>query len=294
MRPSASSTPPASTTSTSSSVASIVRSTRRALRWSSTMRIFMFAPACCKRDAVAVEGYGPFGPDHVRRRDAYNESRASLYPYRVDSPAVGADDSLGDREAKPRATRLGREPRRKELRRVALEARPVVPDDEIGTVVVGAPGDADAAARSARVDRVGHEVDEHLGDLVGVAAKRGVARDDDLEAAAPQGVAQEHLGARGEVADGHGLPVDAVPDHAAQPRDEPLEAVDLFAPDVDLFRVERRVGRVAPEDRAEEVDGVAHLVRNLGGDGLDERQPLGLPRRGLLLAAPLELGIAVG
>ena len=39
-------------------------------------------------------------------------------------------------------------------------------------------------------------------------------------------------------------------DHAAQPGDEALETVDLFAADVDLLGVERRVGRVAPEDGA--------------------------------------------
>ena len=51
---------------------------------------------------------------------------------------------------------------------------------------------------------------------------------------------------------------------------------------------------LAPEDGAEEVDGVADLVRDLGGDGLDQRDALGLPRGRLLLPPPLELGVAVG
>ena len=118
-------------------------------------------------------------------------------------------------------------------------------------------------------------------------------RDDESRGATGQRVAQEHLGARGQVGHGDRPPVDAVPDHAPEPRDEALEAVDLFAADVDLLGVERGVGRVAPEDGPEEVDGVAHLVRDLGGDRLDEREALGLPRGGLLLPASLELGVAM-
>ena len=67
------------------------------------------------------------------------------------------------------------------------------------------------------------------------AASRGTSTS---RRAAAEGVAQEQLGARRQVGDGHGAPVDAVPDHAAQAGDEALEALDLFAADVDLLGVE--------------------------------------------------------
>ena len=93
---------------------------------------------------------------------------------------------------------------------------------------------------------------------------------------------------------GHGdvAPLDAMPDHAAQAGDEALEAVDLLAADVDLLGVERRAAVSRRKTDAEEVDGVADLVRDLGGDRLHERHALGLPGGGLLLAALLELGVA--
>ena len=148
--------------------------------------------------------------------------------------------------------------------------------------------------RAARVDGVGDEVDEHLRDLVGVAAQRRRRAGRRPRGCGRSRASRRSISARAaRSATRHGAPLDAVADHAAQARHEALEAVDLFAADVDLLGVERRVGRVAPEDGAEEVDGVAHLVGDLGGDRLDEREALGLPRGGLLLPAPLELGVAV-
>src|SRR6201999_3575296 len=121
---SASSMPPASRTSTSSSVASIVRSTRRALRWSSTIRIFMFVPAGVNRHVVAAGGQRGlvFADGDVGARDGDDEAGAALDPVGADAPAVGPDDALGDGQAQPCTSGLGGEPGREEVRGIGLEA----------------------------------------------------------------------------------------------------------------------------------------------------------------------------
>ena len=83
-----------------------------------------------------------------------------------------------------------------------------------------------------------------------------------------------------------------MPDDPPQTRHQPFQPIDLLAADVDLFLVELGVLLVATEDRAKEVDRVADLVGDLGGDGLHQRDAFGLPGGGLLFAPLLQLRVA--
>ena len=128
-----------------------------------------------------------------------HEARPAVDARRVDAPAVRAHDALGDRQAKPRAARLGREPGREELRRIDLEPRPVVPHHELARHHPSGSSHSDAPATARRVDRVGDEIDEHLRRLVRVAAHRRVPRNCTSRARARERVAEQHLDARREI-----------------------------------------------------------------------------------------------
>src|SRR5690242_3000191 len=104
---------------------------------------------------------------------------------------------MRDGEAEARAARFGRVPGREETRR-------------------GAPSDAGAPVRAARVHRVRHEVYQHLCELIGIATQSRVGADLELDLELAERVAQQRLDTRAELGDGRRASLDAMRDHAFQ------------------------------------------------------------------------------
>ena len=94
--------------------------------------------------------------------------------------------------------------------------------------------------RPGGVERVGEQVDEDLGHLVHVAADGASVPDVDREGAVAER-SREHLGAIAELDHVGQAALEVLGRHAAQARDEALEAIDLLAADVDVLVVEALV-----------------------------------------------------
>src|SRR5579872_3727072 len=183
------------------------------------MTIFMpLVSACCSPLNGRVGSYTRAVAGHVAAGNRNEEARMSLGPHSVHAPSVGSHDPLRDREPQPRPTNLRRKPWREKARGVPVEPGPVVPNDELGSVPRRGPPHADLALGRRRVDGIGHEVDEYLRDLVGVAPEPRVGGNVRAKDPAAKHIPKKYFGPRDQVLDGHDPPLDAMADHLAQDR----------------------------------------------------------------------------
>jgi hypothetical protein len=84
--------------------------------------------------------------------------------------------------------------------------------------------------------------------------------------------------------------------HPFQARHEPLQAVDFFAPYVDVIVGQFDALRAALEQRSEIINRVADFMGNFGRDGFDQSFTLSAPGFRLLPAPLLQLlvGLRMG
>src|SRR5215468_3377683 len=210
-----------------------------------------------------------------------------------DDPAMLGDDSVADRQAQPGAARLGGEEGREEMAlRVLRHTGAVVRDgDGQELIAVRAPpdvvarldacGDDELPVPAEGVDRVPHQVEEHLRQL-------GAVAEDGREA-------RVELGAQSDVAKLGSLPLqgeDVVQDavdverrdlelrrrtQSAQLLDEPVEPVDLTDDDVGGLHL-RGVAKPGAEQLRGTLDAaqrVPDLVRQPESHGAHRGEPVG-------------------
>src|SRR5882724_11307003 len=260
----------ASDTSTLTRVSRMDRKTRRALRWSSTIRTFIDSPACVQL-AVGVTGV----------RDIEYEGGSSFGPPHSDGPSEISDQLLHHRQSQAGAITLGGGPGREEgTLESRRDSRARVPNLNRNRLRCLRRQHPQLACWRRCLASVAEQIGEDLYQRVEVSY--------DLHA---RRYLDEHLYPflRDEIADQAQCPSQRSEERghrtlwfadlaSSQRRQHALEAPNLLLADLDIAPVDWSLAAHLDQQVPEEIQGIGDLVSHLGAEQPDG-QPLFVPSR---------------